>query len=596
MTHSLHSSSPYARTKIFNSAGLILLLLLPASTVAVDASQQLHALFDREWLWSMEQNPTWASSLGDRRWNDKWPRVGPSDHAARTDHRRQVLRDLEQIDRAKLSAADQLNYDLFAKEVAHDIREYELGWPLISVINQRGGLQTEDDLVDRIRFETVKDYEDYIKRLQSFGNYTDQTHELMRESIRRGMVHPKIIMQRVPAQIDKQIVTDPKTSGFYKPFKKFPASISETDQQRLSRAAAEAIQSQVVPAFKRFKEFFTSEYFPTCLDGVGAWRLPDGDALYAYLVKYHTTTDLTPDQIHEIGLKEVARIRAQMQQVMDQVAFKGSLQEFFVFLRTDPQFFYPTGPELLEGTRAVCKRIDPKLVKLFKTIPRMPYGVEPIPELIAPDTTTAYYQGPAEDGSRAGFYYVNLYKPETRPKWEIMALSLHEAVPGHHLQIARARELDEIPRFRRHAHFTAYIEGWGLYSEYLGEEMGLYDDPYSKMGQLTYEMWRAVRLVVDTGIHYKRWTRDQAIQYFKDNAPKSELDITNEIDRYIAWPGQALAYKIGELKIKELRAKATTELGDKFDVKEFHEVILNSGAVPLDVLERNVNEWIDRNR
>jgi prolyl oligopeptidase len=561
---------------------------------AQNASEQLHALFDREWDWSMQQEPAWASSLGDRRWNDRWPDVSPAAHAARVEHRRQVLRDLSKVDRGALPPADQLNYDIFQKELRQDIEHFEMGWPLLSVINQRGGLQTEDDIVDRLRFENIKDYEDYIARLRAFPALADQTIELMRESIRRGFVHPRIIMQRIPAQIDKQIVDDASASGFYKPFRKFPASIGESDRQRLSQAAADAIRSGIVPGFRRFKQFFETEYLPKCLDGVGIWRLPGGEKLYAYLARHHTTTDLTPDQIHELGLQEVARIRAQLLKIKDEVGFKGSLEDFFVHLRTDPQFFYDRGADLLEGTRAVCKRIDPLLVKLFKTIPRVPYGVEPIPDAIAPDTTTAYYQGPAADGSRAGVYYVNLYKPESRPKWEIMALSLHEAVPGHHFQIARAMELGETPRFRRHSHFTAYIEGWGLYSEHLGDELGLYDDPYSKMGQLTYEMWRAVRLVVDTGIHHKRWTRQQAIEFFRSNAPKSELDITNEIDRYIAWPGQALAYKIGELKIKELRARATKVLGPKFDVKEFHDVILGSGAVPLDVLERMVEEWIDK--
>jgi uncharacterized protein (DUF885 family) len=410
--------------------------------------------------------------------------------------------------------------------------------------------------------------------------------------MREHMVHPKVIMERIPAQIDKQLVSDPTQSGFYKPFKSFPKGINASDQQRLQQAARQAVEQQVVPAFTRFKQFFVSEYLPACYDQVGIWQVPQGEQLYAILIRHHTTTNMTPEEVHQIGLKEVARINGEMDRVMQQTGFKGSREEFFKFLRTDPQFFYKTPEELFQAYKAMAKTIDPNLVKVFRTLPREPYGVEEIPAAFAPDTTAAYYRQGAADGSRAGTYFVNLYKPDARPKWEMMALSLHESVPGHHLQIARAHELGEMPNFRRYGEYSVYVEGWGLYAESLGDDMGLYSDPYSKFGQLSYEMWRAVRLVVDTGIHVKHWTREQAIRYFMENCPKHELDITNEIDRYIAWPGQALAYKVGELKIKALRAHARETLGAKFELKEFHDVLLDSGPVPLDILERNVDEWI----
>ena len=563
--------------------------------VSSNPATTLNALIAAEWQHTMEQNPEWASQLGDRRFSDKWSDVSLANIANEAKHNEDVLKQLAAIDRNQLQPADRLNYDLFKRQYEVALEEYKWKSYLLPV-NQREGIQSSDDLANQLRFTTVKDYEDWIARLRSFGAYMDQTIALMREGLRTGIKHPRVIMERIPAQIDRQLqVASPEKSGFYAPFNSFPKDFSDADQQRLAAAGKQAVEQSVLPAFQRMKDFFVKEYIPGSYPEVGVWQYPNGDAYYAFTARKFTTTNLTPEQIHNIGLAEVKRIRAEMEAVKATAGFQGSMAEFFKFLRTDPQFFYKTGDELLTASRAMAKRIDPNLVKVFKRLPRTPYGVEPIPMTIAPDTTAAYYQPSAPDGSRAGTYAVNLYKPDSRPKWEMMALTLHEAVPGHHLQIALAQELGEIPNFRRYGYYNAFGEGWGLYAEYLGEEMGLYDDPYSKMGQLTYQMWRAVRLVVDTGMHYKHWTRQQAIDYFMENAPKAELDIVNEIDRYIYWPGQALAYKIGELKIRELRAKAAKEFGDKFNVKDFHDVVLGSGPLPLDVLEQNVNDWINAN-
>lgn len=571
----------------------IAMVLFGSAALAQDAAstKALHDLFDREWEYALRESPTRASQLGDRRWNDRWSDVTLAAIGRRHDHDLEVLADLTKIDRTKLSKPEQLNYDLFKKDVELAIEGFKYRWYLVP-LNQRGGIQTQNELADSLRFATVKDYEDWLARLKAFPVYMDQTIALMREGVRVRMLLPEVIMRRVPAQIDRQIVSNPDESLFYKPFKRFPASIPVADQERLMKDALGAIRSSIIPSYLRFKKFFVEEYLPASYKEVGAWQMPAGEAMYAFFVRRYTTTNITPQQVHAQGLSEVKRIHAAMQVVMDQVGFKGSSQEFFTFLRTDKRFYYNTPEELFAAYQAISKRIDPNLVKVFKTLPRMPYGVEPIPSAIAPDTTTAYYRQPAADGSRAGTYFVNLFQPESRPKWEMMALSLHEAVPGHHLQIALAQEQGDIPNFRRYGGYTAFVEGWGLYAESLGEDMGLYDDPYAKFGQLSYEMWRAVRLVVDTGIHQMHWTRKQAIDYFMENCPKQELDIINEIDRYIAWPGQALAYKTGQLRIKELRERSNRELGARFDLREFHDVVLGSGAVPLDVLERNVVEWI----
>jgi len=415
---------------------------------------------------------------------------------------------------------------------------------------------------------------------------------LMGEGVKTGNVPPKVLMERVPAQIAAQIVDDPTKSPFYRPFTKFPDAVPPSDRTALAAEARRTIRERIVPAYRTLQAYFNDEYLPRTREGIAVSDQPDGADYYAYLAGYYTTTDLNPGQIHEIGLKEVARIRAEMEKVKAETGFKGTLAEFFAYLRTDPKFFVKTPEALLERYRSVAKRIDPELVKVFHTIPRLPYGVRPIPDNIAPDTTTAYYMPGATDGSRPGYYYVNLYKPETRPTWEMIPLSLHEAVPGHHFQFARALELPGAPMFRRTAYFVAYGEGWGLYAERLGYDMGLYDDPFDRMGQLAYDMWRAVRLVVDTGMHSQGWSRDRAIEYFMDNSPKTRQDVVNEIDRYIGTPGQALAYKIGQLKISELREKASHALGTKFDLRAYNDAVLETGSVPLDVLEKHIDAWI----
>ena len=566
--------------------------LLAASPDA--ASKNLRQVLDEAWTHSMQQNPTWASALGDHRYDDRWENVSAEALEKERQYTEQLLAKLKAIRREDLPPNDRLTLDLARYENELALEEFGARTFLIS-INQREGIQTLDDLGDSIRFETVHDYENWIARLKALPAYLDQYGELLRTGIREKRLQPKVTMQRIPAQLAKQIVTAPESSPFYKPFTRFPGAISAADRERLAKEGAEAIATAVVPGYQRFKTLFETEYLPACFDQVGAWQLPDGQKTYAFLARKFTTTRLTPRQIHEVGLNEVQRIGQQMEAIMRRVGFEGTRQEFFKKLRTDPQFYCKSPDELLTRYRSVAKRVDPELVRVFKLLPRTPYGVEPIPDKIAPDTTAAYYRPLAADGSRAGTYFVNLYRPEMRPTYEMMALSLHEAVPGHHLQFAIATEQGELPAFRRYGGeraYTAYIEGWALYAESLGDDMGLYDDPYSKFGQLTYEIWRAIRLVVDTGIHSMKWDRQKAIDFFAANAAKSELDIVNEVDRYISWPGQALAYKMGELKIQELRKRAQKLLGPKFDLKEFHDLILRCGPVPLEVLERLVEDWI----
>ena len=556
-----------------------------------DPAGDFATLLNDHWEWQMRENPVRASRMGDRRYNDQWTDMSLDAIERRQEEQQDFLRRLRIINSSQLSDADQLNYDLFRRSLENSIDGHQFKSYLMPM-SQRGGIQSLETTAETLRLSNVRDYEDWLARMAQIETRIEQTMVLMEEGRESGYMSPGILMERIPDQISSQLVEDPEMSPFFKAFAEMPDTIIEADRDRLQQLAKELIDDSVVPAYREFSDYFNETYLPASRDTIGASSLPNGEAFYEYRTRLYTTTRMTPDEIHRLGLNEVKRIRDEMQLVIDELEFAGSFDDFLNFLRTDPQFYYDTPEELFEGYLAISKRIDPELVKVFGKLPRMPYGLRPIPDNIAPDTTTAYYSGPAADGSRPGYYYVNLYRPEVRPKYEMEVLSIHEAVPGHHLQIALQMELEDMPNFRKYSGFTAFTEGWGLYSESLGYEMGFYKDPYSRFGALTYDMWRAVRLVVDTGMHYKGWTRQQAIDFFKDNAAKTEADIINEIDRYISWPGQALAYKIGQLKMLELRRKAEQALGDAFDIKAFHDELLGGGALPMEILETRMNRWL----
>jgi len=570
---------------------LFSLALLAMGAAQADAAPDFKALLDEHWEWTLASSPEMASRLGDRRFNQEWTDRSLDALEQRHKETREFLRRTYAIDRNALPEEDQLNYELFRRQLQDNVDRYQFNGHLMP-FSQRGGVQNLNNMTNQLRLVTVQDYDDWLARLGKVDNVIEQTIDRAEAGRKSGMMSPAILMQRIPEQMAVQIVEFAADSPFFKPFETLPESFSAADRERLRAAATETIEDKILPAYRKLDRYFNNKYLPAARESTGLSELPNGSAWYEHLTRSFTTTRMTPDAIHRLGLEEVKRIRGEMEQIIQEVGFDGSFADFLVFLRTDPQFYFDNPDDLYEAYLATCKRIDPELVNLFGKLPRMPYGVKPIPESIAPDTTTAYYTRPAADGSRAGIYWVNLYRPEVRPKYEIEVLSVHEAMPGHHLQIALQQELDEMPNFRRFLGFTAFVEGWGLYSERLGYDLGLYEDPYSRFGQLTYDMWRAVRLVVDTGMHYKGWTRQQAIDFFKDNAAKAEHDIVNEIDRYIGNPGQALAYKIGQLKILTLRERAEIQLGDKFDIRAFHDELLGAGALPLDLLELRMDHWL----
>jgi uncharacterized protein (DUF885 family) len=555
-------------------------------------ADRLHRLFDLRWEQVMVENPEFATEVGYPGQNNRWTDQSFDAIQKRKEEPAEVLRVLETIKRAALNPADQLSFDLAKYNLERDMAGKRFPEELMPV-NQLAGLQQEiAQFITLAPSTKVRDVEDKIARLNSAPRLIEQNIDLLRRGLAAGLTPPRITLRDVPAQVKSQMIVEREKNPLMESFQNLPAEIPVAEQQRLREAAWEAVSKKVIPAFGKLHDFLVNDYLPKCREPVGISALPDGAAWYAYRAERSTTTSLSPAEIHELGLREVKRIRAEMDKIIRQVGFKGSLAEFSHFLQSDPKFFYTSADELLRGYRDVAKRADPELMKLFGRLPRTQYGVLPVPDYAAQSQTTAYYQPGSAQAGRPGTFFANTYALETRPKWEMEALTLHEAVPGHHLQISLAQELSDLPEFRKHGEYTAFVEGWGLYSEGLGEEMGFYKDPYSKYGQLTYEMWRAVRLVVDTGMHSLGWSRQKAIDFFKENSSKTEHDIVVEIDRYIVWPGQALAYKIGQLKIKELRAYAKQELGEKFDVRTFHDELLGGGALPLDVAEDRIRAWV----
>jgi uncharacterized protein (DUF885 family) len=576
-----------------------------ATTHAPAASDGFRAMLDEDWKYWMAQYPETATAVGYPGQNARWTDYSQAAIDARAAHLRSTVQRIANIDRAGLGAEDQISYDLYRElleTAAQGLDFHNDAMPIRGVVphnlrmpmNQLEGVQQDvPNAVAQMPTATRADYENIIARLEAVAPLVDQTIALMEQGMADKLMPPRITFRDVPNQVRAQIVDDPMRSPLLDAFKTWPSIISEADRAALTARATSAYRQSVAPAFDKLHTFLTTRYLPGCRETIAASALPNGDAMYAYNVKWHTTTARTPKEIHEIGLAEVRRLRAEMDGVMRSSGFKGSYDEFKQFLRTSPQFFFPDAPSLLSAYRDVAKRADPALAHLFGRLPQTPYGVKAVPDASAPSQTTAYYNPGSFASGRAGIMFANTYKLDSRPRWEMEALTLHEAVPGHHLQISLAQERQGLPEFRKNSSYTAFVEGWGLYAESLGGEIGFYTDPYSNFGRLTYEMWRAVRLVVDTGLHSMGWTRDQAIDFFRANAAKADQDIVVEVDRYIVWPGQALGYKMGQLKIRELRTRAEQQLGSRFDVRKFHDLVLEQGAVPLDVLDRQVKAWID---
>ena len=561
-----------------------------------DPAAALHDLFAREWEFRLREDPLLATSVGRHEFDHLLPSVAFADLERRVAAWRGYLAELQEIDRGRLASADQVSYDIFRSQLEGFIDEFEHGAYQIPLTVDDGFHIGFARLPSSMPLASAEDYERYIARLRLFPDYVAQHIELMRAGLARGMTLPRVVLEGYEVTIASHVVERPEKSLFYRPFESFPDTRPEAQREPLREAGRKAIREGVVPGYRSFLDFMVEDYIPGSRTTLGASELPDGERYYAQRIRHFTTLDMSAEEVHQLGLAEVARIRAEMLAIIEKVGFSGDFAAFLEFLRSDPRFYARTPEELLKEAAYIAKTMDAKLPSLFGRLPRMPYGVAPVPDHLAPKYTGGRYVSATPGGTQPGYYWVNTYALENRPLYTLTALSLHEAVPGHHLQIALSQELADLPDFRRYSYLSAFGEGWGLYAEWLGLEAGLYADPYRDFGRLTYEMWRACRLVVDTGLHAMGWTRQQTFDYLASNTALSLHEVRTETDRYISWPGQALAYKLGELEIKGLRREAEEALGERFDLREFHDAVLRNGSIPLPVLREVIHAYIRESR
>ena len=576
---------------------LLLCTAAPAFAAAVDADGAFRAITEREWAWRLQDAPQFATSVGVHDYDDQLGHVDAASQARRLATLRGVQRELDALDVAALSPAQRVNYAVYRAQIDNAVEDLRLhGW--LMPLTSDSSFYADLAFLPRTHpFGSVRDVENYLRRLAAIPAYFDEHIALLRQGVKEGRTLPRVVLTgREQPLRDVAELKDPTDSVFYAPLKQLPAGIPAAEAERLRGEAQRVLREAVIPAHARLLKYFVEDYVPHARRSIAATALPDGKAWYRQQIREYTTLDLTPEAIHAIGLKEVARIRAEMEAVMREAKFDGDFAAFLAFLRRDPQFYASTPEELMLRARDIAKRIDGKLPAYFGLLPRLTYGVEPVPAAIAPFYTGGRYVPAAVGGKEAGTYWVNTYDLPSRPLYVLPALTLHEAVPGHHLQGALAAEQGEQPPYRRYSYISAYGEGWALYAERLGVEMGIYRTPYEHFGRLTYEMWRAGRLVVDTGMHALGWSRERAVAFLRDNTALSTHEIDTEVDRYISWPGQALSYKLGELKIRELRARAEQALGDRFDLRAFHDAVLSLGSVPLPLLEQHIDAWIAQRR